>query len=107
MKTYKCRIEAWRDAAVILTAIVGNSAESLLKYSVEPEQEIPELTVTITTNLEPTVLYQLIQAQEDCHVAAESLKLATEFDGVRDAVYAPTNWREASQQQRENRLFRL
>ena len=105
LQTYKFRVEAWRDAAEILKAITDlEEQHQLRKYSCRPERkENLTVTVTIVTSLDPNYLNQIMRTIPDCHVAAESLKLAEDYDGVRDNVFGPTWRRKLSLYGRQSR----
>ena len=109
LRTYKFRAEAWHDVAVILRAITDlKEQRHLSHYSCSPDDDgylTPELTVTIQTTLDPRYLTQIMRTIPDCHVAAESLKLAEDFDGVRDNVFGPA-WRRATAFQTDSRQKR-
>jgi len=105
LQTYKFRAEAWRDVAEILKAITElEEQHQLHEYSCRPERKA-NLTVTIVTSLDPNYLTQIMRTIPDCHVAAESLKLAEDYDGVRDNVFGPT-WRRATAFQTDGRQSR-
>jgi len=108
LQTYKFRAEAWRDAAEILKAITElREHHQLHEYSCSLDDDYltPELTVTIVTSLDPRYLTQIMRTIPDCHVAAESLKLAEDYDGVRDNVFGST-WRRATAFQTDGRQNR-
>ena len=97
-RDYKFRAEAWYDVAGILTAICDLGLSWTIAEYVCEADEFDGINVKIRANLEPTLLNKVMREVTDCHVAAESLKLAEDYDGERDDVFGLA-WKSDEYQQ--------
>lgn len=90
---YKFRVECSGDVERIAVKLIQLMAAepnfNISKLAISP-RTLPfsdDREVVIGTNIPPQTLAALMNSIEDCHVAAESLKEASVYDGSRDGMY--------------------